>query len=263
MALPTWLSSAGGQALTASGTINAGSMGTGNVGDIIIVQIMQDGTGTTATATPGTTNIEDLAGTDNALTFIGEYAVGSPTAAKHILYIGRTTITGAVSCDLTTSSGDDCYCNLHRFQGVNAGTTASTVYENGSAGFATNEAGTSTTVPDAAVITLGADRLALNFVGINDDLTGLAVFTGMSGGTWVLPGATAQFESSTGTDGTVAMFTANMASAGTIDGGTDTITSDGWGVTGFALKPAAAPAAALVTRKPWPALQAVPHSTVW
>jgi hypothetical protein len=212
-------------------------MTTGAIGDLAIVHVLQDGTNASPpTIASVAAGIEDLAGTNQALTSIGAFDVGSAVAAKQHLWIGRWYSASAVNINVGIGGGDDIYARGYRFRGVNLlGTTLSDVIENASAGATSNGANTGTTVSDTAVQTLGADRLALNFVGINDDATGIAAFAGASGGTWAMP---ASFESSTGTDGTIALMTAGMASAGTIDGGSDTITSDAWGVVGFALIPA-------------------------
>lgn len=128
--------------------------------------------------------------------------------------------------------GDDVYYRFYEFQDVSAGTTLATVIENGTAGTTAAERATSTTCNDVGVTTLGADRLACNFGALSDDAMGIAVFAGMTGGTW---GDFQSFETATGTDATIFAEFATMASAGTIDGGSDTITSIGWAVIGFAL----------------------------
>lgn len=120
-----------------------------------------------------------------------------------------------------------------QFADVSAGTTLATVIENGTAGTANNGAGTGTSMSDTAVTTLGTDRLACNWIAVNDDVLGASyVFSGESGGTWT---DRPLYNESTGTDGALALSEATMASAGTIDGATATITSAAWGVVGFAL----------------------------
>ena len=238
MAAPVLVGSSTGAVITAAtGTHQKTGCTAGN---IVILQFLVDGTGIPTVGNDGV-NVENLAGTDGALqsAFAGSVVrnVGNPVAAGLAVYIGRAladTITSPL-----LSSAADMYVQWHEFSGVHTGTLLADVLENGTAGVATSAAGTSTSVADVGVTTLGADRLALNFVGINDDSTGIAAFVGMTGGTWAMP---TSFESATGTDGTIALMTATIAAAGTIDGGADTITSDGWGVIGFALIPAAAAA---------------------
>lgn len=232
MPAPSYVASGAGLALT-TGT-GATDTGAGNVGDLVILQALQDGT-TASAVTLGTVPaaISNLAGTSAAMTAfpLNPYNVGSPTAALQFAWIGRINQTALANIQLATT-GDDVFANAHRFRDVSLGTAIADVIENSTAGAASNGVGTSTTVSDTAVVTLGSNRLAVNLVGINDDATGIAAFAGASGGTWAMSNS---FESATGTDGTVSLMTAPMPSAGTIDGGSDTITSDGWGVIGFAL----------------------------
>jgi hypothetical protein len=209
-------------------------------GSVVILQILQDGTTDGAvTGVSFNANIRNLAGTTNAMTLIpgpngdSSWPIGSPASGRQFLYIGRLIPAGTgFTVSGANSTSEDLYVRAYSYTNVSTGTTLATVIENGTAGTATNGVGTSTTCSDTAVTTLGVDRLALNFVGLSDDAMGLAVFTGATGGTW----ANFQiYEEASGTDATIAMETADMATAGTIDGGSDTITSIGWGVVGFAL----------------------------
>lgn len=265
MAAPTFAQASAGAVAT---TTLAGPSLTGTtVGNVILFQIVQDGT---TAGEPGSLQAngtaEDLAGTDNVFTKIGAFDIGSPAAAKQHLYLCRSLSSTNINflADPANVGGDDLYSRAYEFNNVITaalgGVSLATVIENATAGTATNGAGTSVTVADTGVTTLGADRLALNCVGINDDATGFAAFTGQSGGTWAL--TTAIFESATGTDATVALVQAAMASAGTINGGTDTITSDGWGVVGFALIGTTV-AAGAVPHDPIRALEAVNRGSVW
>lgn len=233
--------------IVTTGTGNGTLAGT-TAGNLIIVQTLADGTGLSATITVAAgSNVENLAGTDNALTRIDSglsplnnfNQCGNPAAAYQTFYCGRSlggtvTVTSAVG-----GSGNDTYNRIYEFSGAHAGTGLTDVFESPNRDFATG-----TTVNDVGVTTTVAECLACNFVGIDDDATGLAAFAGETGGDWTL--ATAIFESATGTDGTIALMIATMASAGTIIGGSDTITSDNWGVVGFAIKPV--PAAPFVAR---------------
>jgi len=210
-------------------------------GNIIIVQVIQDGTTSSSAITiTSATNVENLAGTDNVFTTLASgQAVGSAATGYQYLFIGRSLSTSAIVITGANSTNDDIYVRAYEFSGVHTGTTLSDVIENSTAGTAVNEAGTSTSCLDTGVTTLGTNRLALNFVALSDDSMGLAAFAGETGGDWTL--ATAIYESATGTDGTLGLMNAAIASAGTINGGSDTITSIGWGVIGFALIPYVAP----------------------
>lgn len=213
-----------------------------NSSKLLIFQVLQDGTTADVMGTPpsvgavdtrlSVTNCLALDGTASAITYLGTFNVGSATAALQHLWIGRGSSAGTSQIGGNNSTSEDLYIRLYEFQNVSTGTTLSTVIENASAGATTNGVGTSTTAADTSVQTLGADRLALNLLAINDD-NPFAGFTGESGGTWT---TRASFASATGTDGAVYLADAAMATAGTIDGGTGSITdSDAWGVVGFAL----------------------------
>lgn len=251
MAAPTFVRADGGVVDTSGGFSSLGfGVGINGVGNVMICQILLDSTESGTIASSGTTGLVDLAGTAGVLTTIGVFDVGSAVAARQYLFIGRVSSTGSgVNAAFTNSGTGDVWVRLYEFADVHTGTTLSDVIENGSAGSTTNTAGTSATIDDAAVTTLGADRLALNFVAGNDD-NALDAFTGMSGGTWAE--AVAEFASATGTDGVIGLQTATIASAGTIDGGTDgwADAADSWGVVGFALKPEAAAAPASLIYQP-------------
>jgi hypothetical protein len=230
MAAPTHNGTAAG-VIVQTGSGSLGCSGATN-GGLCFVAVMQDGTAAGAvTCTVGgtdATKLDGSAGTD----LVGVYDIGSAVAALLHIYVCRTITVSNTDFNVSTT-GNDLYANAWNFKDCAVGTTLADVIENSTAGTVASEAGTSVTVPDVGVTTLGADRLAVNFCGINDDGTGLAAPTGMTGGTWALMSTV--FESSTGTDGTIAAWGAAMATAGTIDGGTDTITSDAWGVAGFAI----------------------------
>lgn len=217
-------------------------------GNIVILQALEDGTtGLGPDLTFTFTNVEALDGTDSSMTGITAHispqgTVGSPIAALQYVRIGRVMANGTVTVNMATSANDG-YARLYEFSGVHTGSALADVIENGTAGSHVNGAGTSATIADSGVTTLGADRLAINLVAVNDD-NALDAFTGMTGGTWAE--ATAEYLTATGTDGAIGLQTATIASAGTIDGGTDSMgISDAWGVVGFALIPAAAALRAL------------------
>jgi len=89
-------------------------------------------------------------------------------------------------------------------------------------------------VYDAGVTTSGANRLAVNFVAISDNNTGITAFVGETGGDWTE--AVAEYSFATGLDGTLQLQTAAMVSSGTIDGGSYTMqAADAGIIRGFAL----------------------------
>lgn len=168
------------------------------VGRVFIVEIVQDGTATGQITVTGATNIENLAGTDNAWTAIAvDQPIGSPTAGLHHLYIGRALGTAAPTISGGNAFGDDIFIRSYQYSDVNLGTTLASVIENSSAGSIINGVGTGTTVLDTGVTTLGPDRLICNFVGINDDVA-IDAFVGMTGGVW--REAIAEYADSAGTD---------------------------------------------------------------
>ena len=230
MAAPTFVQASAG-ATDATGAFNI-SASSGTANNVNILHILQDGTNSGTIGGTFSGAVKNLAGTVSAMDFLGEFPVGNPTAGFQHLWIGRN-VGGAPEIFGTNSAGDDVYGRWYEFTDVNTGSTVASVLENATAGTTVNGFGTSTTCADTGVTTLGSDRLALNFVGITDDASGLASFAGETGGDWTL--ATAIYESASGTDGTIGLMSAAMASAGTINGGSDAITSLPWGVVGFAL----------------------------
>ena len=207
-------------------------------GNLIIVHVFQDGTSANdAISITSATNVENLAGTDNVFTALSATGsdVGSAAVGYHYIFIGRALNNSAIVITGANSGADDIYIRSYEFRYVSHGTTLATVIENSTAGSFTTAAGTSASAADASVTTLGNNRLALNFVALADDAMGLVAFTGMTGGTWIFP--VSVYETATGTDATLGINTAVMEAPGTIDGGTDSITSIGWGTIGFALIP--------------------------
>lgn len=213
-------------------------------GNIVIAHALIDGAETAVFSVY--TNIEDLAGTDNAMTNIVNDS--GATVARMWFTIGRVIANGTCTVNFLSAGGSDVYARLYEFTGVNTGTTIGSVVEHAALAFPTDSinisgSGTSTTIADRIVTTNGADRLAINLIGVDDDQQAsfdTEAFTGQTGGTWVCGGS---YGTSTGTDGAVGLQYATMASAGTIDGGTLSIAvSSVWRVSGFALIPVAAAA---------------------
>lgn len=206
---------------------------------LVIVQILQDGSTNGAVTVTGNANINDLAGSPGwtqipGLNGDGSHRVGGTGQARQFLYIGRNDGGGGSLISGGNSTSEDLYVRFYSFVNASAGTTLATVIENITAGSTRTGSGTTATVNDSDVTTLGPDRLACNFVAINDD-NAMTAFTGQTGGTWAE--AVAEYAEASGTDGSIGLQVAEMASAGTIDGGSFTQAdgTDGWGVTGFAI----------------------------
>lgn len=175
-------------------------------GDVVILQVLQDGSTSGAVAlTSVTGTVANLAGTSGAMTSLGgPFNVGNPVAAYQHLWIGRLTTnpSGTITFSGTNSTSEDVYIRLYFFKNVTAGTTLESVIENSVAGSVTNSSGTGANASDASVTTLGPDRLALNFIAVNDD-NAIAVLTGMTGGAWAI--AYPAYAESSGTDGAVVL----------------------------------------------------------
>lgn len=178
------------------------------LGNLLILQILQDGTTSGAVTLSSGQNVEKLDGTANDWTSIGAFDVGSPTAAIQHLWIGRATSTSSAPyASGANSTSEDLYIRVYEFDRVSTGTTLATVIENVTAGATVNVVGTSATASDASVTTLGPDRLALNFVAVNDDNI-IAQFSGQSGGAWSR--VFTWYAESSGTDGAIQLQAAYL-----------------------------------------------------
>lgn len=182
-----------GGAWTATGAV-------GVVGDVVILHVLQDGTADSTVSVTSITNAEDLAGTDNVLTHIGAFDVGASQEAIQHLWIGRLISTSAPVVTGANSGTDDIYWRFLNYAGATTGTTLATVIENVTAGATVNSAGTSATATGAAVTTLGADRLALQFIGVNDDNV-IGVLTGWQ----AAADSSSNYADASGTDGAISV----------------------------------------------------------
>ena len=174
-------------------------------GNLIILQFLQDGNNASPPTVTSVTNIEKLDGTDGNMENLfgsGSQLVGGTGEARQWLFVGRSLSTSAPVVTGANAGGDDVYWRFYEFRDVSTGTTVATIAENITAANFLNSAGTTNTASDAAVTTLGPDRLALNFVAVNDD-NAISAFTGETGGDWTL--ATAPYADSGGTDGAIAL----------------------------------------------------------
>ena len=178
------------------------------------------------------TNIAGTANVSPTDVWLNDCRQSVPPASTGLFAAARLG-TSAIVITGANSGADDIYVRAYEFTNVATGTTLAEHLGAGTGDTLPPNGCTSTTVADVGVTTTAADRLALNFVALADDAMGLAAFAGETGGDWTL--ATAIYETATGTDATLGLMIAAMPSAGTINGGSDTITSIGWGVIGFAL----------------------------
>jgi hypothetical protein len=232
MAAPSFVQ-AGTGATDAGGTFSiSGAVGTEN--NFLICHVLQDGATSGAVGATFGGGSKNLAGTTSAMTYVGEFAVGSATAAYQHIWVGRCT-GGAPQIFGTNSTSEDVYGRWYEFQDVNTGTAITDVIENGTAGTTVNGPGTSDTAGDVAVVTLGADRLPLQLLAVNDD--NITINTSTPDSIWTKVGG--GYADAGGTDGSISLYrlTGSAATAGTY-GGSESMSvtdSDAWGVVGFAL----------------------------
>lgn len=142
------------------------------------------------------------------------------------LFTRDTRSTGSESGTVTISATGGSYTTtIHTFRNV---ATSSFVEDESTTGSIANGSG-----PLMPSITAGGNfRLAVAFVGDGNQITYLDDISGESGGTWVLR-ATAQ--TGTGSNSSYGLYTADLASGGTISGGAGAVTIDEHHVRGFAL----------------------------
>lgn len=234
MAAPAFVAASAGTTDASGGWTHTGPA-PGAAGRLYVVHVLQDGTNAGVPAITSVTNAENLSGVDNVLTKVGQFDVGNPAAARHHVWVGRSLNTSAMVITGSNTGGDDVYVRVYVFSGVSASTSLTKVIENGSPGATVVATGTSDTAADADVTTLGPERLVVNLLAINDD-NPVGAFSGQTGGTWAE--TVAEYATASGTDGCIQIQTATMNTAGTIGGGSASITDpDAWGVVGFALLP--------------------------
>lgn len=207
-------------------------------GNLLMVHLLGAGTTFDVVTSAGAVNITSLSGSAGRTPITTGQWVGNPQSYAFGLYCARVTANGTCSMDATVgASGEDVYGRMYEFSGADlTATTWEALLENGGADKVENVA-TNATVADTGVTTNGAGRLACNFVGLAGNVA-IGAFTGQTGGTWTE--AVAEFASATGATATLQLQIADMPSAGTINGGTAGIAgSTPWGISGFAIIPAA------------------------
>lgn len=232
MAAPSFVAASTGST-DAGGAWTATCHAPGAAGRLIILQVFQDGNTGNAVSFTSATNINNLAGTPNQWTGIDADAVASFGFTGQIfVWFGRSTGTSAPTFTGGNTTSEDLYWRFYEFSDVNTGSALSDIMENGSAGTFLEAHAASGSIADVEVTTLGPDRLAINLIGLVDDST-VAQFSGQTGGTWV---EVAEYAEASGTDASIQLQWATMASAGTINGGTAAQSLNvPWGNVGFAL----------------------------
>jgi hypothetical protein len=154
------------------------------------------------------------------------YGPDSTGTGRQWIYYKFSTGTESGPITISIAGNTNKMARMYAFRNV----ALSSFKEGGQFG-----SGTSTTISAQTVTTAGDGRLAVSFVFVNDD-NAVGSFIGESGGNW--EEATNEFTSSAGSDGCIQLQTATIGSAGTISGGSYTMSaSDPWGVRSFALIP--------------------------
>lgn len=183
--------------------------------DLVLLQVTVRDTTTTPTTPTGFTLL---------------YGSDSTGTGRQWVYYKFSDGTESGTITITIGSTVCKAARLYAFRNV----ATSSFIEGG--GFGT---GTGATISAQSVTTTDVQRLAVSFVFVNDNNV-VASFTGETGGDWTE--AVAEFRTSAGSDGCLQLQTATMASAGTISGGSYTMSAaDPWGVRAFALIPNQAP----------------------
>jgi hypothetical protein len=237
MALPAFVQNGTGVAITTgSSTVSCAGCTAGN---LVILQVFVDGTSAASAGFSNVTNIKALAGTASTLTTPedgGNYDVAPPSyTGFHQFRVGRVMANGTVSVDVAVpGSGNDTFCMIYEFSGVNASATTffGGVSEQASAEQAT--AAAQTTLLHSQLDTTIADSLAVAMSGITNNVTTVS-FTGETGGDFV---QRATFASATGTAATICLQTADLPTAPvSIYGGGVTITSSDYHTISFTVTP--------------------------
>ena len=218
MAAPTLVNHGGGST-DAGGAWTATCFAPAASGNIIIFYAVQCG-GTNWAVTSAdqgqevgsTTNITSLAGTSGSWTRLDfEYGAGN---CKTLVYIGRSTGTSAPVITGSNSTSEDLYWAFLEYSGVSTGTTLANVIENTSPTETGVLNGSNLTVQSvqwagsiihAPLTTTGDDRLGVMLGFVTD-----AVTLGTPSSPWQ---SWSFYSSSSGTDGSVAMWKADMPSA--------------------------------------------------
>lgn len=152
------------------------------------------------------------------------------TAGRQWVYykISDGTETGTITVSIDGTSTVVKMARIYAFRNA----AMSNFVEDG--GFSSSGSGSSVSAPP--VTTSGEGELVVSFVFVCDD-NAVGSFTGETGGDW--QEAVPEYTTTSGEDGCIQLQTAVMISAGTISGGTYTMSaSDPWGVRAFAIKPA-------------------------
>ncbi len=235
MAAPAFVqASAGTVVTTGTGTLSRTGCVAGNV---VFFVWVEDGASSDSSI-GNHSNVTTINGLANESTFFQEVSLNAVAGLN--AFVGRVTANGTVSADLTVgASGADLFGVIYEFSGVRASlgdVQDRVISETGPSNYYDFGSGSGTTITMPSVTGTGIERLAVTFIGVNANQA-LVASTGETGGDWTEP--VAEFASSSGTAATVGVQTSALG-AGTVSGGTITISTAAWGVLGFALIPVGA-----------------------
>ncbi len=180
-------------------------------GDLLLAQVMVESQTNPSPNPPGWTqlNYDDFS-----------------TVYTWIYY--RLAVSGDTGMSVTIGSSACKIAQIYDFRNV-----ATSGFTEGG-GTTTASGSSSTTISAPSVTTTGVGRLAVAFVWDVAD-NALSSFTGESGGTWA---SASTYATTSGSGAAIQLQTATMASAGTISGGSYSISQGSyWSVQDFALKP--------------------------
>lgn len=214
-------------ALTGTGTVSKTGCTAGN---LLLVHLLSRGNTEDWSAFSAETNISDIDGAlGNLRGVLSGQGVGNPTTSRESLFVGRATANGTCSAEFTVgASGEDLLCRMYEFSGASLGTTLAEILELGS-GLADSWFGTGTTISSGVDMTTnGADRFAVVLVGLDNDLA-LGDFTGEGSGL-DLTELVAEYQETTGANGTLQIQGGTIATAGVRSIGSAAVSSCGWGV---------------------------------
>lgn len=136
------------------------------------------------------------------------------TTGRAYLFARTSTGTepaGTMTVTFTNNAAVTKFCRIYRFRG-GVGITLE--------GSVVVSSGTDDTIEAPTLTSLSANRLGLAFVAVTDDRA-MAAFSGATGGTWVEP--VAEVTTTTGDDGSLQLQTVEIATAGTVTGGAQTL----------------------------------------
>lgn len=227
-AVPVFVGAGTGVERLSPGALTVSKTGC-TAGNLLVLHMHVNGTGSDKGGFSGAVNIESIDGVDNETTVLR-------TGVDFQIAVGRVMADGTCSAQVTVgASGEDIAARIYEFSGEATASVLEGVFENGT-GLTDSAEATDANPSAAPVVTNGDDRLALNLLAL-DSAQALDSFTGETGADWVE--ATAEYVGSTIT---LQLQTAVLGSAMTFHGGSDAVgASTPWLSIATAIQPGAAP----------------------